>query len=367
MRETILQFGTGRFLRGFVDLFVHETNQGESPAGTVTAVQSTGSERARQINQAGGRYRLAIRGVSAGQTVDETVEVTSIGRALAAGGNWDEVLAAARSDSLKAVVSNTTEAGLTLGDHDRPDDAPPRSFPAKLLRCLEARFQANQAPVAILPCELIENNGQTLRELVLQQAARWELPADVVEWIRHGCTWHNTLVDRIVSAPNDDDPLAADPLSAVAEPFAQWLIAGRPEVPGLVEHPAVQSVDSVYPYALRKVRILNGAHTALVAKALPLGIATVREAVDDERVGPWLRQLLFEEIVPTVADSVPEAEAFARDALQRFANPFLDHRLADIALHHDTKLQTRLAPTCEEYRATFGRQPPLLSELLDSA
>ena len=218
-----------------------------------------------------------------------------------------------------------------------------------------------------MPCELVENNGDRLRDLVLQQAARWELPADVIEWIRQGCTWHNTLVDRIVSAPNDDDPLAADPLSAVAEPFAEWLIAGKPGLAELTAHRAVETVDDVYPYALRKVRILNGAHTALVAKALPLGIATVREAVEDERVGPWLRRLLFEEIVPTVADSVPEAEAFAHDALQRFANPFLDHRLADIALHHETKLQTRLAPTCEEYRATFGRQPPLLSELLDSA
>jgi len=204
-----------------------------------------------------------------------------------------------------------------------------------------------------------------LRGLVLQQAERWRLPSSTRAWIEAECTWHNTLVDRIVSAPRADDPLAVgDPLLAVAEPFALWLVEGSPAVPRLVDHPAVRSVADVTPYALRKVRILNGAHTALVAKARPLGFETVRQAVADPQIGSWLRALLLEEIVPTIADRTEGAAQFAHDTLERFANPFLDHRLADIALHHDVKLQTRLAPTFREYRRLFGRSPKLLGEIV---
>jgi tagaturonate reductase len=153
----------------------------------------------------------------------------------------------------------------------------------------------------------------------------------------------------------------------VAEPFAFWAIEGAPPDDALLRHPAVACVENLQPYALRKVRILNGAHTALVAKALPRGFETVRSAVLDDEIGAWLRGLLFEEIVPTLVGRTDEPEAFARDTLERFANPFLAHRLADIALHHETKLQTRLAPTRAEFRELFAAEPPRLAEVLDEA
>lgn len=363
--EAVLQFGTGKFLRGFADLFVHQANQGEQPAGRVVVLQSTGTETAAAFTRQGCCYHVAIRGLEAGRRVDEVVEVQSVSRALAAARDWDEVLGLATSPSLSTIISNTTEAGYALDDSDAPGDAPPRSFPAKLLRVLEARCEAGLPGLAILPCELLEDNAERLRELVLRQAASWGIAEATTHWLHTSCRWHNTLVDRIVSAPKPDDPLARDdPLLAVAEPFALWLIDGEPDVPGLSGHPAVRAVDALGPYYLRKVRILNGAHTALVAKALPLGFQTVREAVEDPAIGAWLRRLMFEEIVPVVADRTDGAEDFARATLERFANPFLDHRLADIALHHEVKLKTRLAPTYEEYRARFGQAPSLLDELL---
>jgi tagaturonate reductase len=382
MHETILQFGTGKFLRCFLDLFVEELNQGARQAGKIVAVQSTGTERARQINRQHGRFHAAIRGLEAGQVVDRTCQVTSVSRALAAAEDWNQILQAARSSSLVAIASNTTEAGLALVSAETPTGGPPESFPAKLLAVLLARFEAGGDGLTILPCELVERNADRLLDLVLEQAARWPVVGDAVEWIRHECVWRNTLVYRIVSAPRADDPLAArDPLLAVAEPFALWLIEGDVSCVGdpgsagnassssasgipVAAHPAVEFVEQLEPYHLRKVRILNGAHTALVAKALPLGIETVREALDDARIRPWLESLLFEEIVPTIEDRAEGAEAFARRTLERLANPFLDHRLADIALHHDTKLTTRLRPTLEEYRARFGRSPRHLAEIL---
>lgn len=366
--ETVLQFGTGKFLRCFADLFVQEVNQGPSPAGRVVALQSTGTQRAATLNRQAGRYHVAIRGLREGERIDRITEVESIGRALTSAEDWDQVLCVARCPSLQTIVSNTTEAGYALEpDESLPGQRPPRSFPAKLLRLLQERCESGGSGLTILPCELLPNNADRLLDLVLQQACRWQVSETLCDWIRSECRWHNTLVDRIVSAPPDDDPLAADdPLFAVAEPFALWLIEGSPVVSGLVDHSAVQLVDRIEPYALRKVRILNGAHTALVTKAMPMGFDTVRRAVLDPQLGPWLDALLFEEIVPTLEGRTENPEQFARDTLQRFANPFLEHRLSDIALHHEVKLQTRLAPTRDEFRERFGRAPKLLNELLSS-
>ncbi len=350
--ETVLQFGTGKFLRAFFDLFAHELNQTDEPAGRVVVVQSTGADMAKVFADQSGRYHVAVRGLRRGEQVDETVCVQSVSRALAAGESWPEVLRVGRSEALEVIVSNTTEAGFALDEDEKPTDEPPRSFPGKLLAVLKARFEAVMPGVSILPCELLDSNGERLLELVLETARRWELSGDLTGWIRSECSWHNTLVDRIVSAPSEDDDLAAtDPLFAVAEPFALWLIEGRPRAAALMKHPAIQEVQGLEPYHLRKVRILNGAHTALVAKAMPAGFEIVREAVLDPEIGAWLKRLLFEEIVPVLEDRTDDPGGFANEVLERFANPFLDHRLIDISLHHDVKMETRLLPTYEEFRA----------------
>ena len=365
LSETILQFGTGKFLRAFVDLFAHELNESDSAIGRIVAVQSTGVERAAAWNARQGRYCVAIRGLLEGRTIDRVVEVGSVGRALAAQTDWREAIRLARSSSLRMVVSNVTEAGYRLEPGDAPHDSPPRSFPAKLLAVLAARFDAGLPGPLILPCELLQQNGERLRQLVLEQAGHWKLPGQLREWLESGCQWRNTLVDRIVSAPLPGDELTPrDSLYAVAEPYASWLVEGDSPLDGLEAHPAVQRVERLEPYYLRKVRILNGAHTALVAKAMPLGFTTVREAVLDPQIGPWLRRLLVEEIVPVLEGRTESPGQFARQTLERFANPFLEHRLADIALHHDVKLQTRLAPTYREYIDRFGREPALLAEIV---
>ncbi|MHB8900544.1 MAG: mannitol dehydrogenase family protein [Thermoguttaceae bacterium] len=365
MEETILQFGTGRFLRCFVGIFAEELNASSTPVGRIVAVQSTGSERADQLNARQGVFCAAIRGLEGGRPVDRLLEVRSIGRGIAAASHWADVLEVARSPRLGCIVSNTTEAGLALSADDASRREPPVSFPAKVLAVLAARHESGQAGVAVLPCELVEENGRRLRDLVLAQAIGWQVPGDLVDWIRDECCWYDTLVDRIVAAPPANDAAGGgDPLFAVAEPFASWIVEGDARWVPLAAHEAVTTASSLAPYHLRKVRILNGAHTALVAKALPLGIPTVRRAVEDGRIRPWLESLLFEEIVPAIADRVGDAESFARTVLERFANPFLEHRLADIALHHPTKVQTRLRPTLVEFEAAFGRKPRILAEIL---
>lgn len=363
LSETILQFGAGRFLRAFADLFIHQANEEGQNVGRIVVVQSTGDERAAALNRQHGRYHVAVRGYEGGAVVDRLETSASISRALVAASQWEEVCAVARSPELRLILSNTTESGYNLDPADKPTDAPPRSFPAKLLAVLHERFEAGQPPLTIVPCELREHNADTLRRLLLQLAGAWQLPDAFTTWLERECVWLNTLVDRIVVDPPADHPLRAeDAMLAVCEPYALWAI--QQKTTPFIRHAAVVWTPDIQPYFLRKVRILNGAHTALLIKAWPRGFKTVRDAVNDAELGPWLERLLFEEIVPVLEGRVEGPAEFARQVLDRFRNPFFEHQLASIAAHHADKVQVRLVPTREEFQAKFGRTPPLLHEVL---
>src|SRR5262249_31934361 len=289
LRETVLQFGSGKFLRGFVDLFVHVANGEGQNVGRIVVVQTTGDSRANLLNQQNGRYHVLIRGLENGKVVDRVEPVESISRALVATQRWPDVLAIARSPQLRPIISNTAEVGYTLDPSDNAAAKPPRGFPAKLLLVLKERYEAGLPGVTLLPCELFEHNAETLLGLLLQLADTWGMTRGYTEWMRSDCSWHNTLVDRIVSAQPTEHPLLArDSLLTVAEPFAFWAIETKTGDGGPFRHPAIKTTTDVMPYFLRKVRILNAAHTALVTKAVPRGITTVREAVIDPEIAAWL-------------------------------------------------------------------------------
>ena len=357
----ILQFGAGIFLRGFADLFAGEL----TPPLDVTVIQSTGTERAEALNQADGNYHVAIRGFREGKTIDETQHVTAIKQALHAGTQWKEIQQVGVSPELTTIISNTTEAGLALDERDHSGElSPPHSFPAKLLSVLRSRFEAGEKGLWILPCELIESNGDRLRSLVLDQAKHWDIDESLITWLEAECQWVNSLVDHIVPGKPDQHPLLKqDPLLISAEPFAFWAVeTNDPKFP-FAGHPAVVMSEDIQPYTLRKVRILNGAHSALVAKTRGTRFSTVREAIDDSSISEWLNRVLFEEIVPTIEGRCENPEQFARDTLDRFRNPFLNHELSAIALNHEAKWKVRIEPTIREFEKRFGKPPPLLSTL----
>lgn len=365
MNETILQFGAGGFLRGFADLFAHHANTTGRPVGRIVVVQSTGEERARLINAAGGRYHVAIRGLERGAVVDRVEECASISRALVAQSQWDEVLAVAASPDLRFILSNVTEAGYAVSADDAPGATPPVSFPAKLRGALLARWRAGAAPPTMLPCELHEDNAAKLRALVVQVAERFGDPPAFVDWLREKCVWLASLVDRIVPGRPAEHPLlASDPLLIAAEPFAFWALESHPAAAAWPDHPAIVRTPDVRPYFLRKVRILNGAHTALLCRVGTDRFATVLDAMNDPPTAAWLERLVFEEIVPVLAGRCAEPEQFGRQTLERFRNPFLKHRLKDIALHHAAKKVIRLESTLKDYEERFGSRPPLLAAAL---
>ena len=381
--ETILQFGTGRFLRAFVDRFVQQANDEGQAVGRVVAVQSTGSDRAELLGAKGRGYHVLVRGYEDSQLVERVDEVQSISRGLVATTQWPKVLEVARSPQLKYIVSNTTESGYQLDPSDTLHSAPPASFPAKLTRVLWERYQASQSPLVILPCELIERNAEKLRELVRQQILAWQLPVTFEPWVREECVWLNTLVDCMVTRAPADHPLAKkDPLLIHAEPYCLWAIQKPPvrrasesgilSVGGrfldhpvkLLTHPAIQLVDDLNPYYLRKVRILNGLHTAMVGKFLGPDFTTVQEILADQAATRWVRGLIYEEIVPTIAYRISGVAEFADQTFERLRNPFLAHQLADIAANHEDKVRVRLQPTFDEYQKLFGKAPPRLSEVM---
>ena len=229
---------------------------------------------------------------------------------------------------------------------------------------LRHRYLLGIAGPAIMPLELIENNAQVLQQRVLEQAERWQLSTDTtfMDWLRHDCRWLSTLVDSICVDPIQPTPWSTDdPLAVMTEPFQMLVIeddGGDRTI--LPTHPAITWAGDLRPYFLQKVRILNGLHTAMVARCLPLGFQHVIDVMNEPEQVAWLHELLNNELVPTLEAQGLEVQAFAQQVLDRFRNPFFLHRLTDIAVGHETKLQVRLAPTQAEYQQYFGKPPQLL-------
>jgi tagaturonate reductase len=373
--EKAVQFGTGAFLRGFVDVFLDDANRRGAFGGRVVAVGSTESGRDVALNEQDGLYTVLVEGIENGAVTRERRVVASVSRALAARRDWDEILSIARSAAIELVFSNTTEIGIAIQDGDLLEAAPPPSFPGKLTRFLLERGHAfgfsDNSGVVVLPCELIEQNGARLRELVSSLAYRWRVEPAFEEWLDRAVPFCNTLVDRIVPGrPNDTQRVALvgaltyeDTLTIVAEPYRLFAIETPPSAVDRLRFLETESgvvlTDDITPFRERKVRILNGGHTLIASLGLLMGCQTVREAVEHELLGAYLRNLLLEEIVPSL--TVPNGEQFAGEVLDRFANPFLRHALADITLQHTAKMRVRVVPSIVHVARRSGSVPPSLA------
>ena len=372
--ETVVQFGTGAFLRGFADYFIDAANRRGAFLGSIVAVSSTGSARDTILNEQEGLFTLAIQGFEGGAARRRFRVISAVNRALSADDAWDSVLELARDPGIRLIISNTTEVGIALDDTDSFDAEPPRSFPGKLARFLYERAVhfdfAIERGVIVLPCELIEDNGTTLRGIVRELAGRWKLGDRFVSWLAEAVDFRNTLVDRIVpgALPRDEaeriERLAGyrDGMITTCEPYALFAIEGDDALRarlGFADDARIVVTPDIRPYRERKVRVLNGGHTISVAVALLAGLETVREATEDALVGQFLRRVILDEIVPSL--DVPDAESFAREVLERFANPYIRHSLIDITLHATTKMRVRVVPSILQYTERLGPMPEALA------
>ena len=361
MKETVIQFGEGNFLRGFFDYFLHKMNEKGLYDGKAVVVQPIPMGRVAELNEQDCKYNLYLRGIKDGEIVKEHTFVESISRCVDPYKNYEGYMALADNPDFCFVVSNTTEAGIEFVDSCKFEDKPALSFPGKLTQLLYRRYKNGLNGFVILSFELIDNNGSELKKCVLKYAGLWNLESDFVAWLENENHFVNTLVDRIVTGyPNDEtrEMHPDDKFLDTAEIFHLWVIEGdfEDEFPLKKAGFNVVWTDDAKPYKKIKVRILNGAHTSLVAGALLSGIETVGEAMNDEVTYAFLNKCVKEEILPTIGEN-DESISFANSVFDRFKNPYIQHKWRSIALNSVSKFAVRDLPTLLEYKEKNGKAP----------
>lgn len=369
LKIKVMQFGEGNFLRGFIDWMVFKLNQKGLFNGRILALQPTPRGRVMpKLKAQDCLYTTILHGIKDGKPVEEIEQVNSIGEGLNPYEEWDKVLEAAKSPDLKFVFSNTTEAGIVYVQSEYSEIKAPESFPAKLTIVLYTRFKAFRdackcgAGLVIMPCELIEDNGTKLKQIVLQHAKDWNLGDEFTAYLEEDCRFLNTLVDRVVSGYPVADAAAyeeklgyTDALMTCGETFGFMAIEGDESVSEMLPFAKaglnVVVAPDITPYRLRKVRILNGAHTSNVPAAFLAGLDTVDQMMSHPVTGPFVHSVVYDEIIPAVNLDKGMLKSFADDVMNRFADPSMHHQLASILMNCTSKMNARVIPSILDARA----------------
>lgn len=369
--ERIIQFGEGGFLRAFVDWIVQLTDEKTDFDASVVVVQPIEKGMCDMLEKQNCVYTLIMRGLKDGvPTVDKKV-IDCISRTVQPYRDFDEYLKLAENSDFRFVVSNTTESGIAFDDSDRPDNAPNITFPAKVTMLLKKRFDLGLNGFIFLPCELIEKNGQTLKKYVLEYAKLWNLGTDFEKWVGNKNIFCNTLVDRIVTGyPRDEkiDLGYEDNMLDTSEIFHLWVIEAKDDEQRILknEFPFEKAelniivTDNLDRYRTRKVRILNGAHTSMIPYALLSKIETVGECMKDEKMSRFVKECVFDEIIPTLDLPTDELIDYANNVFERFSNPYIKHMCSSIALNSVSKFKVRVLPSITEYIKRKGEMPKRL-------
>ncbi len=372
----IVQFGEGNFLRGFVDWMVHKSNKENHFNGSIRVIQPINSGMVDVLNEQNGLYTLISRGIQNGKLIQNKEIITSIEKGVNPYTDFDTFLKTAELPELRFVISNTTEAGIAYTSGESINDKPQQSYPGKLTSFLYKRYKHFSGDVKkgliIIPCELIDRNGDTLKNIVYRLAQEWNMEKNFIEWLDKGCDFLNSLVDRIVTGyPGDEiESLAKelnydDRLIDTSELFNLWVIEGDSKYAR--EFPLHESgcnvvwTDDMTPFRTRKVRILNGIHTMICMTAYLYGIDTVGNCLKDEYIRKFIDKGLYEEIIPAVDFDKNELISFAEDVIERFENPFIEHHLINISLNSVSKFKARVLPTVLEYVEQFNKAPEVLT------
>ena len=372
----ILQFGEGNFLRAFVDWFIDNLNEKSDYNAGVAVVQPIENGMVNVLSSQDGLYHHMIQGIEGEELVDEARLISCVQSAINPFEDAGSYFQLGESENLKLIFSNTTEAGIVFEENDTPGgDSLASTFPGKLVQLLKKRFEAlgdtPESEIGIIPCELVESNGDKLQKCIEQYVALWKLGDDFKRWVETRIHFANTLVDRIVPGyPKDEIEKIKvrigydDKLVVKSESFHLFVIEGdefiQDHFPAHKHGFNVKYVESITPYRTQKVRILNGAHTSMVPVGLLSEIETVRESVEDEKVGDFVRKAIYDEIVQTINIPGEDPKVFAEQVLSRFKNPFIHHELISISLNSVSKWKVRVLPTVLDYIDQQGKLPKRL-------
>ncbi len=368
----IMQFGEGNFLRAFIDWIIQNLNDDGAINAGVVVVQPMPFGRVKELKEQDGLYTLRLEGIDNGEKVKKSRVIDVIGDLLNPFEEYEKYLSYGESEDLQIIISNTTEAGIAVDPTDTDLTVCPKSYPGKLLALLKRRYDHFNGDMskglAIIPCELIDNNGDELYRCLTELAKINKMDEKFIEWIQKANHFTSTLVDRIVPGypRNEIEEIQKetgyiDNNIVKGEIFHLWVLKKEAYVQKVLPADStglnVIFADSIKPYKQRKVKILNGSHTAMVPVAYLCGIDTVGEAVNDPVIGKFVREFVFEEVNPTIDLPQDQMVAFANSVIERYQNPYIRHELMSIALNSTTKFRTRLLPTLEDYIRIKGEVP----------
>lgn len=368
----IMQFGEGNFLRAFIEWILQDLNDKGAISADVVVVQPMPLGRVKDIAAQDGLYTLRLEGIDKGERVKKSEIIDVIGDCVNPFTDYEKFLRYGESEDLQIIISNTTEAGIALDTTDTDFTVCPKSFPGKLLALLKRRYDkfggAADKGLAIVPCELIDNNGDELYRVLTELAKVNNMDEKFIEWMQTANHFTSTLVDRIVPGyPKAEIPAIREETGYIdnnvvkGEIFHLWVLKKEPFVQKVLPADStglnVIFADDIKPYKQRKVKILNGSHTALVPVAYLCGIDTVGESMADPTIGKYVRDFIFDEVNPTIDLPQDQMTAFANSVIERYRNPFIRHELMSIALNSTTKFKTRLLPTLLDYVRIFGKLP----------
>ena len=362
--ERVIQFGEGGFLRGFVDWILQITNEKTNFDASVVVVQPIENGMCDKLEEQNCVYTHIMRGMKDGVPTVDTKVIDVISRTVKPYDDYDAYLKLAEKPDFRFVFSNTTESGITYVEGDKLGDKPPKSFPAKVTELLYKRFMLGYDGFIFLPCELIDKNGETLKNIILKYADDWNLDDDFKVWVNEKNIFCNTLVDRIITGyPRDEkiDLGYEDNMLNTSELFHLWVIEAPDSI--LQELPFDKTglniivTDNLEMYRTRKVRILNGAHTSMIPYAMLEGIETVKNCMENEKMLSFVKSCVFDEIIPTL--DLPEEELidYAKNVFERFNNPYIKHLCASISLNSVSKFKVRVLPSLLEYLKRTGNIP----------
>lgn len=368
----IMQFGEGNFLRAFIEWILQDLNDKGAISSDVAVVQPMPFGRVKELADQDGLYTLRLEGIDKGEKVKTSRVIDIIGDCVNPFTQYEHFLSYGESEDLQVIISNTTEAGIAFDPTDTDFTQCPKSFPGKLLALLKRRYDRFDGDMskglAIIPCELIDNNGDELYKCLTRLAEHNGMDKDFIKWMQTANHFTSTLVDRIVPGyPRNEIDAIREEVGYVdnnvvkGEIFHLWVLKKEPFVQKVLPADStglnVIFADSIKPYKQRKVKILNGSHTAMVPVAYLCGIDTVGEAVNDPVIGKFVRDFIFDEVNPTIDLPQDQMTAFANSVIERYQNPFIRHELMSIALNSTTKFKTRLLPTLTDYVRITGNLP----------
>lgn len=359
--EKVIQFGEGNFMRGFFDWQLQQMNKKQLFNGSAVVVQPINQGLGEMLAEQDNLYTVILEGLLDGETINSSEIITTVNRVINPYQEWQDYLALAENDELEFIVSNTTEAGIAFDETDLLSDQPPKSFPAKLTALLYRRYQLGKHGFTIIPCELIDRNGEKLYEIIKRYISLWDLDIAFSEWLAQENVFCCSLVDRIVPGyPRDraselnQQHGYEDNLMVKAEPFMLWVIEGpaslKERLPLAQAGLNVIVTEDMTPYRERKVHLLNGPHTAMVPLGLLAGLETVEEVMNDNDFIAYLDDLFESQLIPMLDLPHAELAIYAEQIKERFKNPFVRHELTSIALNSVSKFTARLLPILLRYQ-----------------